>query len=101
MTNPIPFIFIAVFVFVISMDFVWLYYRARLSPVQEPKGPTLAQQRHDLQTRIMDATIRICDHKKGSQFYKMYSDRKIKATTELLKLEREYDEGTITGYNGR
>lgn len=32
MTDPIPFIFIAVFLFVISMDFVWRYYADRLSP---------------------------------------------------------------------
>jgi len=31
------------------------------------------------------------NNKKGSQFHKMHNDRKIKAMSELLEIEREYD----------
>lgn len=71
---------------------LYLYWTSRLSPVQAPNRQTLAQRRWDAQTRIWDADQGMVKHKKGSQFHKMHNDRKIKARTELLEIEREYDE---------
>lgn len=82
------YIFITVFVFVICCGF-YPYYRANLSPVQGLKRKTFVERRWAIQDRIWDATIGMCEHKKGSQFYKMHNDNKIKANAELMKLEME------------